>query len=74
MKDHTVAVRHYNADLTFARTSLDRIPLPKNNACSTARAILDMEELFGASPNMKTVTACNISVRGPNGRFISWKK
>lgn len=74
MKDHTLTIRHYNEDLTFARTSMSNIPMEKGQACTAARGILEMEDLFGASDFMKPVTACNISVRGPNGKFVSWKK
>lgn len=70
----TTNVRHYNRDLSFARTSMTGIFYPtRERAAGVARDVLEMEYLFGPSDGMKEVTALNVSVRGPNGRFQKWK-
>lgn len=68
-----VEIRHYTKDLAYKNTSLKNVQMDIENCITTANAVIEMEELFGASSGMKEITPCNVVVRGHNGRFIKWR-
>lgn len=46
----------------------------KSFGMALARNLVNVENLLGGSPNCLKLNPCNVSVRGPNGKFVSWKK
>lgn len=64
--------RHGGEFLCCNQFTYDKIN--KNAAKALANSIISVANLFGGSPTLAKTNPCNVSLRGPNGRFISWKK
>lgn len=71
---HDLAVRYYFSDGLLDRVGFSGIGFPKENAKGLARSLLAIDEVLGAVEGYQQLNPCNISVRGPSGRFVKWKK
>lgn len=66
-----LAIRRYNLDGECLRVDkYQGMAMSKLKAFTSA--LLKMSGLFGHE-TVAPLNACNISVRGPNGKFVKWK-
>lgn len=66
---YEVTHRNYTHDGEFVST-LSLPWMTEHDATTDANIVLNG---YVATKKLQAVTACNIIVRGPNGRFVKWK-
>lgn len=73
MKKYSVAVRRYFKDGELSNVFI--VSDKSLESCRTyVKVELEMEDLFGAPHGCLEFNPCNLSIRGPDGRFVKWKK
>lgn len=74
MTRHIVNIRHYTNEGKLI--GVNKTPVANNHMAATlARSILAMDATFRIdSDPFAALMPTNISVRGPKGRFVKWKK